>query len=215
MSQKNTTKPSLMARIKNNLLAKKARSLQKKFSQAKERLDNLQDISKYEQVRKSMINARNAYVTFLVKHNMLPEDMKDSVIPRAIHYLEMSEFDESVAKKVAACRQVKEQRKMEAKQRGWFSRKKKKQSADDMILQEQFGQEKQQNYFFYLKLVEVTKEICRLNKWFTREQWQQHGVPINKYMKALWGALVEYTDVRRYYTKLEWDEKTRKFQGNS
>jgi len=70
-----------------------------------------------------------------------------------------------------------------------------------------YGEVKEENYKYALAKVEVLEDVCRINNWTTKSDWEKHNVPISKLFKELYKASVEYSDILKYYAKLRFDER--------
>lgn len=76
-----------------------------------------------------------------------------------------------------------------------------------------YGDDKKRNYEFYVELVNLTEEICRVNGWMTKEEMDKHNVPIDEYMRLLVKAATEYSEVLIYYAKQWYDDRRDKHMG--
>ena len=224
MHQKNTTKTSYLDKVKGyldkvkgKLAQRQAQRLKNKYIQQKKQLHNLNNLAKYEDELKKLTKLRNKYVQHLVKHNLVPEEKKEDIIPRDLHHLEMKTFDEDVARNLAKCRLAnKEQHGVKNKLK--FGRKKKRTEQDVVsdnkpLAPSQFGYAKQQMYFYYLELMNLVTQICRKNKWLTRKDWVEHGVPLNRLTLEFIKASKEYSEIKMYYAKLKFDKQTNQYKG--
>lgn len=208
MHQKNTTKTSYLDKVKGKLAQRQAQRLKNKYIQQKKQLHNLNNLAKYEDELKKLTKLRNKYVQHLVKHNLVPEEKKEDIIPRDLHHLEMKTFDEDVARNLAKCRLAnKEQHGVKNKLK--FGRKK----DNKPLAPSQFGYAKQQMYFYYLELMNLVTQICRKNKWLTRKDWVEHGVPLNRLTLEFIKASKEYSEIKMYYAKLKFDKQTNQYKG--
>lgn len=76
-----------------------------------------------------------------------------------------------------------------------------------------FGDDKIHDYNVKLKTMEYTIWYCRQKGWHTRDDWQKHGVPINRMFNELNLAMLEYAEVLRFYKTKENLAKSRGLDG--
>lgn len=72
---------------------------------------------------------------------------------------------------------------------------------DSKLPKLQYGHNKRKDYLYQLHLLEWTEKVCRANKWFTRDEWIAHKVPMNKLVSDLAKSTKDYSDILIYYFK--------------
>lgn len=226
MHQKNTTKKNYLVKLKQKaihpiiqlkqkVIQRQGQSLKNRYLKQKKRLHNLKKITKYEDELIKLTKLRNDFILYMLKHDLMSAEKKAEIIPRKIEHLEFKNFDENVVRQLAKCRIAKK----EQKRLFPVFRKLKRPTEKDIIgvtkhlVPDQFGYQKQYNYFYYQELMELVTEICRKNKWLDRQDWVAHKVPINKLTREFVHASKDYSEVKMYYAKLRFDKLTNQYKG--
>ena len=76
-----------------------------------------------------------------------------------------------------------------------------------VIKKHKYGEVKEQNYKLSLAKVEIMQDVCRINNWTTKKDWEKHRVPVANLFKELYVAATEYSDILKYYAKLRFDQR--------
>jgi len=146
-------------------------------------------ITLYKKSKKSYNKARGNYISFLKHSNMWNEELEEKYNPKpSNNVLKMNEFNEDFIIRYARAKIQKTNKKLSLNK-----------------TKTEYGYDKQKSYEFYLELLNVVEEVCRINKWITREDWIKHGLPMNKFMKGYIKAAIGYGDVLKYYAKKRFD----------
>jgi len=149
-----------------------------------------------QKARKKYNQRKKEYIKFLKANNMWSEDLERKYNPGKDkpHDLEMNSFDEDYAIRLARASVYKKNSKI--------SKKKNK-----------YGDDKKKDYYFYIELLAITEEICRVNKWTTKKEMEDHGVPVDKYMKLFIQAATAYAEIKKYYAKQDYDIRRDQHMG--
>ena len=156
----------------------------------------------YTKTQASYNQYKSNYITFLKKNNLWTEELEAKYFNKKnTNLLVMDKFDEDFAIRYTRA-------KIHKRNVSFISK------TDDGKLKLNFkkpkvmyGDDKKKNYEFYMELMVTVEEICRLNKWTTRQNWLDKQVPINKYMKLLGQASLAYSEILKYYSKQMFDER--------
>ncbi len=68
------------------------------------------------------------------------------------------------------------------------------------------------DYFRALYTIEAIKDVCRKNSWTEKQDWDTHGVDMNKHFVNLFRAAEEYSKVKIYYEGLKHEQKARMYR---
>jgi len=143
----------------------------------------------YKHTHKRYLKARVKYINFLKSNSMWNDELEEKYNPKVSNnILKMDSFDEDFIVRYTRAQIQKKNNKL-------FSNKSKI----------EYGYDKKKSYEFYLELLNIIEEICRTNKWTSREDWVQHNLPMNKFIKGYIKASINYCEILKYYAKKRFD----------
>lgn len=162
--------------------------------------DYLKAKAKYNQ-------AKIDYIQFLKHNNMWSDELEKKYNPKKINNpLIMDKFDEDFAVRYTRA-------KINKQKSSLFKVEEGKIKLNLKAGKNRYGDDKKKNYEFYVELNKTVEEICRVNKWTTKKQWEDKGLNLEKYIKLMVKAATEYSEILKYYKKQEFAERQAKHMG--
>lgn len=156
-------------------------------------------IKDYEKQYSKYNSIRSDYIKFLKNNDLWTESLEKKFGKKETpHKLHMETYDESYVSRLAR-KDVNEKLLLELK-------KLKFKSTGRPVFK--YGEKEKDDYKFKLRKLEITEDVCRVNKWFTRADWKKHNVPMNRLFKEYFDAAVKYADIKKYYAKQEYDKRS-------
>jgi len=181
----NKSKELKLSEKKQKLLLKRLKVLNDKIAHL-----TLKD---YENQKKKLGITRARYIQFLKDNNLWTKDMEEKYnLKKLKHPLRMSKFDEDYVKRLAKQRLNKEYKDGVRIGKGRM-----------------YGDAAYENFVYYTIVMDITEEVCRINNWTSRSDWKEKGVPINKLVKEFYHASLDYAEIKKYYAKMFYDERTK------
>lgn len=149
--------------------------------------DYLNNMKRYNIIKKK-------YIKFLKENNLWTNEHEMLLREKSNNVFIMDEYDEHFAIRYSRAKLYKQN---SPGLKGMFVKPKIK-----------FGDEVIDNYYFNMELLKTTEHICRVNKWLTRDNWLKHKVPINQLFQNYIKSALDYSEILKYYKKVELDKVT-------